>query len=94
MNDNSISGVVSLAAGGTVANQGLAASLPFSEVLLSSVLAMIITGLITWGMFKKTTEKNEAELALLREHQETMLRTLYEVRERVARIEGRLEQTL
>lgn len=92
MSDNFITGSLSLMAGGAVATQGVTLSLPVPEVILSTLLAMMATGLVTWGMFRKATERNEAELTLLRENQDTMLRTLYEVRERVARIEGRLEK--
>ena len=94
MSDNFISGALSLVAGGAVATQGVTMALPVPEVILSTILAMIATGLVTWGMFKKATEKNEEQIALVRNSLVDMSRTLSEVRERVARMEGRLEEKL
>lgn len=94
MTDNFIAGAMSLMAGGTVATQGVNLALPIPEVIFSTILAMIATGLVTWGMFRKATEKNEQELALLRESLGEMSATLSDVREKVARIEGRLEKRL
>ena len=90
MSDNFIAGTMSLMAGGAVATQGAGLEMPISEIMLSTVLAMMATGLVTWGMFKKATEQNEKELKLLRNSLTHMIATLTEVRIRVARIEGRL----
>lgn len=90
MSDTTIVGAMSMLAGGAVATQGAGMSIPLSEVAISTVLAMAATGLVTWGMFKKATEKNDEELRLLRHSLNHMIETLTEVRVRVARIEGRL----
>jgi hypothetical protein len=90
MTDTTIVGAMAMLAGGAVATQGASMNIPLSEVAISTVLAMMATGLVTWGMFKKATEKNDEELRLLRQSLAHMIDTLTEVRVRVARIEGRL----
>lgn len=50
------------------------------------------TGLVTWGMFRKQTEKNDQEINLLRTSLTDISTTLSDVRERIARIEGKLER--
>lgn len=92
MSDNFIAASLSLVAGGVTASQAATLSLPMPEIVLTTILAMIASGLVTWGMFRKATEKNEEELKILRESLTHMVATLAEVRERVARIEGRLEE--
>lgn len=77
--------------GAATVTQADAAALPLPSSVVVTLLAMIGTGLVTWGMFKKATERNEAEIDLLRTSLTDIQVVLGDVRERVARIEGKLD---
>lgn len=77
--------------GVATATQADAYALPLQSSVVVTLLAMIGTGLVTWGMFKKATERNEAEIDLLRTSLTDIQAVLGDVRERVARIEGKLD---
>lgn len=77
--------------GAATATQAEAYALPMPSSVVVTLLAMIGTGLVTWGMFKKATERNEAEIDLLRTSLTDIHVVLGDVRERVARIEGKLD---
>lgn len=91
MTDQTITALISTVAGGTVYAQAQAVNVPLPISGLMALAGMAAAGLVTWGMFKKATERHEAEIELLRNTLGTIHNTLADVRERVARIEGKLE---
>lgn len=85
------SSAVSATTGASV-GAAVVTSVPLPAAVLVTLLTMTGTGLITWGMFKKQSEKNEQEIDLLRTSLTHIATTLSDVRERIARIEGKLER--
>lgn len=90
--DLATSFMVAGAAGSATASTAVVTSVPLPAAVVVTLLTMTGTGLITWGMFKKQTEKNEQEIDLLRTSLTDISTTLSDVRERIARIEGKLER--
>jgi hypothetical protein len=86
------SSAVATTAGTAVGSAAVVTSVPLPAAVIVTLLTMTGTGLITWGMFKKQTEKNEQEIDLLRTSLTDISTTLSDVRERIARIEGKLER--
>lgn len=84
--------VASAATGGAVGSTALVTSVPLPAAVIVTLLTMTGTGLVTWGMFRKQTEKNDQEITLLRTSLTDISTTLSDVRERIARIEGKLER--
>jgi cytochrome c biogenesis protein CcdA len=93
MTDQAITALVASAAGVSVYAQAAAVHLPLPTSAFIAGIGMVATALVTWGVFKKTTERHEEEIELLRTHLQNILGTLADVRERVARIEGKLENS-
>lgn len=91
MTDQSITALISAAAGVSVYAQATAVAIPLPMSATIAILGMGATALVTWGVFKKATERHEAEIEILRNSLNAILGTLADVRERVARIEGKLE---
>lgn len=88
MSDHFITASVSGVSGAAVVAQTAVMGFTFSEAAVVTVLAMIATALVSWGMFRKATEHNEKEISLLRAELATMNSTLTQVQVQVARIEG------
>jgi hypothetical protein len=88
MTDNFITAAVAATTGLSVYTQAESVALPMPMSVLTAILGMLAAGLVTWGVFKKATERNETEISLLRNTLDRNLELLAEVRERVARIEG------
>jgi hypothetical protein len=93
MTDQSITAFVSAATGISVYAQATAVHVPLPTSAFIAAVGMLATALVTWGVFKKATERHEEEISLLRSHLNDILGTLADVRERVARIEGKLESS-
>lgn len=91
MTDTSIAASTATLTGIATASQGAAIGLSFPLTAFITVCAMSATGLVTWGMFKKTTQKNETEIEMLRESNEKLIDLVSDVQQRVARIEGKLD---
>lgn len=91
MTDQSITALISAATGVSVYAQATAVAIPLPMSAGIALLGMLATALVTWGVFKKATERNEAEIEMLRNSLTVIMGTLSDVRERVARIEGKLE---
>jgi hypothetical protein len=91
MTDNTITALLSLVTGAVVFEKasGMDMSLTWSAAI--ALFGMAAAALVTWGMFKKATERHEAEIEILRSSLSSIHKTLADVRERVARIEGKLE---
>lgn len=83
---------VTAAVGTATASTAVVTSVPLPAAVIVTLLTMTGTGLVTWGMFKKQSEKNEQEIDLLRTSLTDISTTLSDVRERIARIEGKLER--
>lgn len=83
--------MASMLSGTAVASSAVVTSVPLPAAVVVTVLTMLGTGLVTWGMFRKQTEKNEEEIKLLRTSLTNISTTLTDVRERIARIEGKLD---
>lgn len=92
MTDQTMTALVSAATGGAVYAQSTSVDLPIPLSAVVSVLSMAAAGLVTWGMFKKASERHDAEIELLRSSLTKMHEMMSEVRERVARIEGTLHR--
>lgn len=91
MTDHTITALTSAAAGIGVYAQAEAVQLPLPISATTTLIGMMAAALVTWGMFKKASERHEAEIDLLRKALAAIHNTLADVRERVARIEGKLE---
>lgn len=91
MTDHTITAAITAATGVAVYAQAQAAAVPLPVSAVMTVIGMLATGLVTWGVFKKATERNEMEIELLRKSLGEMHNVMSDVRERVARIEGKLE---
>jgi len=92
MTDQSITALISGVAGATVYAQASAVSIPLPMSAMLGLVGMGATALVTWGVFKKATERHEAEIEILRNTLTAIHNTMADVRERVARIEGKLEK--
>lgn len=93
MSDAGITAAVSAATGAAVFTQTQAVSVPMPISAALTLIGMTAAALVTWGMFRKATERHETEIDLLRAALDDIHNTLAEVRERVSRIEGKLENT-
>jgi len=91
MTDHSITGLMAIMTGATVFVQANSINVPLPWNALVAVIGMAAAALITWGMFRKATEQHQEEISLLKEALSSIDHTLADVRERVARIEGKLE---
>lgn len=91
MTDQTLTALVSAATGGAVYAQTSAVSLPIPLSAMTSILSMAAAALVTWGMFKKASERHDTEIDLLRTNLSSMHNMMADIRERVARIEGKLE---
>lgn len=90
MADHSFAALMSITAGYAAYSQTVELPLPVSA--LTTLISMAAAGLVTWGMFKKASDRHEAEIELLRKSLVAIHNTLADVRERIARIEGKLDQ--
>lgn len=91
MTDHSIIALTATVAGANIYTQTQAVSVPLPVSAMLTISGMMAAAFVTWGMFKKASERNEAEIALLRDGLREIHNTLADVRERVSRIEGKLE---
>lgn len=91
MTDHTITAVIAAATGVSVYAQAEAVQIPLPLSAMLSIIGMASAAFVTWGMFKKASERNEAEIELLRQGLGEIQHTLSDVRERVSRIEGKLE---
>ena len=92
MTDQSITAVISAVTGATVYAQAAAVAIPLPLTAMLTIASMGSAALVTWGVFKKSAERNEAEIAILREQHNALLSATSDIRERLARIEGKLER--
>jgi hypothetical protein len=93
MTDQSVTALIASVAGANMLIQTQAVDLPLPLSAFLTIMGMASAAFVTWGVFKKATERHEAEIELLREGLTDIHTTLADVRERVARIEGKLEAT-
>lgn len=91
MTDQSITALTAAVTGATIYTQAEAVAVPLPLSAALTLIGMMAAAFVTWGMFKKATDRNETEIQLLRESLQSIQDTLAEVRERVSRIEGKLE---
>lgn len=91
MTDQSITAVTAAVTGATIYTQAQAVAVPLPVSAVLTISGMLAAAFVTWGMFKKATERNETEIEMLRESLREIHNTLSDVRERVSRIEGKLE---
>lgn len=92
MTDQTIAALTSMAAGSAVFAQTSSVDLPLPVSVIATVIGMASTGLVAWGMLKKTSERHGQEIEILRKTLASIHNTVSDVRERVARIEGKLEK--
>lgn len=91
MTDHTITALTSTLTGVAVYAQTQAMPFSMAETAGTTAIGMIATALVTYGILKKASERHEAEIGLLRLGLNEINNTLSDVRERVARIEGKLD---
>jgi len=91
MTDQTITALTAAATGATIYTQAQAVAVPLPVSAVLTLTGMMAAAFVTWGMFKKATERNETEISMLRDSLREIHNTLSDVRERVSRIEGKLE---